>query len=120
MLTPNFCKTSEDPDFEETDLFPCLAILIPHAEARIADAVDIFKVFFLSPPVPQVSNIFPLLFIFLLFVLYTFTAANSSLSVTPFNDNATKKAAVSIEEFLLDIINLNALFASIRERSFLL
>ena len=50
----NFSKTSAEPHFEETDLFPCLAILTPKLDNNNA-AVEIFKVFFPSPPVPQVS-----------------------------------------------------------------
>ena len=60
MLTPSFSKTSDEPEFDDTDLLPCLATLIPQAAAKIAVAVDILRVCFLSPPVPQVSTIIPL------------------------------------------------------------
>ena len=48
-------KTSADPQLEETALFPCLATLIPILDKTIAAAVEIFKEFWPSPPVPQVS-----------------------------------------------------------------
>ena len=64
MFTPSFSKTSEDPELDDTDLLPCFATLTPQADAKIAVAVEMFKVCFLSPPVPQVSTIFPLSFNF--------------------------------------------------------
>jgi anthranilate phosphoribosyltransferase len=42
--------------FEETALLPCLATLVPILAKSKADAVEIFKVFMPSPPVPQVST----------------------------------------------------------------
>ena len=38
-------------------MFPCLAILTPQLAATIEAAVEIFKVFNMSPPVPQVSTV---------------------------------------------------------------
>ena len=57
MFIPNFSRTSADPHFDETDLLPCFATFTPKLDNRSAAAVDIFKVFFPSPPVPQVSTV---------------------------------------------------------------
>ena len=57
MLIFNFSKTSAEPHFEETDLFPCLATFTPKLDNNNAAAVEIFKVFFPSPPVPHVSTV---------------------------------------------------------------
>ena len=51
----NSSKTSPDPHFDETALFPCFATLTPMLANNKADAVDIFNVFIPSPPVPHVS-----------------------------------------------------------------
>ena len=48
-------KTSPDPHFDETALLPCLATFISMLANNKADAVEIFKVFIPSPPVPHVS-----------------------------------------------------------------
>ena len=69
IFTPNADNISEDPEFEETDLFPCLATLIPQEAATIATAVDILYVPRESPPVPQVSRVLLGLIIFLIFFL---------------------------------------------------
>ena len=53
----SFSNTSADPHFEETDLFPCLATFTPKLDNNNAAAVEIFKVFLPSPPVPQVSTV---------------------------------------------------------------
>ena len=50
-----FSKTSAEPHLDETDLFPCLATFVPKLESYNAASVEIFNVFFPSPPVPQVS-----------------------------------------------------------------
>ena len=55
MLIPSDVSTSELPDLEVIDLFPCFATFSPHAEDRMAVAVEILKLPLLSPPVPQVS-----------------------------------------------------------------
>ena len=52
----NASKTSPEPHFDETALFPCFATLIPILANSRAVAVDIFNVFIPSPPVPQVST----------------------------------------------------------------
>ena len=54
----NASSTSADPQFDETALLPCLATLTPILESVIAAAVDIFKEFKPSPPVPHVSIVY--------------------------------------------------------------
>ena len=49
-------KTSPDPHFDETALLPCLATFVPMLAKSKAEAVDIFRVFIPSPPVPHVST----------------------------------------------------------------
>ena len=55
-----------------------------------------FNVCFLSPPVPQVSTIVPLVLILIHLSLNTFTADTNSLWTIPFNDKATKNLAISV------------------------
>ncbi len=55
MLTPSSDNTSEEPDFEDAALFPCLATGTPQPATTIATAVEILSVPFASPPVPHVS-----------------------------------------------------------------
>ena len=54
----SFSKTSAEPHFDETALFPCFATFIPMEANKSADAVEIFSVFLPSPPVPHVSIAF--------------------------------------------------------------
>ena len=49
-------RTSPEPHLEETALLPCLATLVPILAKSKAEAVEIFRVFMPSPPVPQVST----------------------------------------------------------------
>ena len=53
----SFSNTSAEPHLEETDLLPCFATFTPKLERRSAAAVEIFNVFFPSPPVPHVSTV---------------------------------------------------------------
>ena len=46
MLIFNASKTSPDPHLDDTALLPCFATLTPQAAAKIAVAVEMFKVFF--------------------------------------------------------------------------
>ena len=55
-LTPSASSTSAEPHLLLTERFPCLAIATPAPAATNAAAVEILKVFTLSPPVPQVST----------------------------------------------------------------
>ena len=48
-------NTSADPQLEDTALLPCLATLMPKLDRTIAEAVEIFREFWPSPPVPHVS-----------------------------------------------------------------
>ena len=56
IFIPNSFNISDDPDNELAALFPCLLILMPILASNKATVVDIFKVFFPSPPVPHVSK----------------------------------------------------------------
>ena len=57
MLIFNLSKTSAEPHFDDKALFPCFATFIFMLAKSNAEAVDILRVFFPSPPVPQVSII---------------------------------------------------------------
>jgi hypothetical protein len=59
VVNDNFSceKISAEPLCEEIALLPCLATLIPAPANTKATAVEMFKVFSLSPPVPQISMI---------------------------------------------------------------
>ena len=72
-------------------LLPCLATLIPILANNSADAVEIFKVFIPSPPVPHVSTQFST-FTLLDFSLKTNTPPAISSAVSPFSDNSVKKS----------------------------
>ena len=77
-------NTSAEPQFDETALLPCLATFTPKLDNVIAAAVEIFKEFFPSPPVPQVSIVFSSDLTLEAFSLKTkIPPANSSL-VSPF------------------------------------
>ena len=104
IFTPSSCKTSEEPDLDETALFPCFATFIPHAEAKMAVAVEIFRVSFPSPPVPQVSKIFFPPFIFLDFFLILLRLQKFLLLFLPFVAKAINKPAVCISESFPEII----------------
>ena len=54
-LMPNSSNTSAEPDLLVTERLPCLATATPAPATTKAAAVEILKVFSLSPPVPQVS-----------------------------------------------------------------
>ncbi len=57
---PRASSTSAEPHFEVRPRLPCLATLTPAAAATRAEAVEMLKVPWPSPPVPQVStNCFP-------------------------------------------------------------
>ena len=58
ILYPIFSNISAEPDFELTERLPCFATVTPALAATIAALVDMFKVSFISPPVPQVSIVF--------------------------------------------------------------
>ena len=49
-------KTSPDPHFDETALFPCFATLIPILDSNKAEAVEMFKVFFDDEGRPKELN----------------------------------------------------------------
>ena len=91
MLIFNFSKTSAEPHFDDRALFPCFATLIPILAKRSEEAVDILRVFFPSPPVPQVSIIFSDVFTFNAFFLKIYTPPAISSEVSPFLDKFTKK-----------------------------
>ena len=71
----NAFKTSAEPHFDVSARFPCLAIGIPEAAKTKAVAVEIFKLFFPSPPVPHVSIVFNGALIESIFFLITSKAA---------------------------------------------
>ena len=52
ILIHKACKTSADPDLEEIDRFPCLAIWMPPPAKTKAAVVEMLKLNDLSPPVP--------------------------------------------------------------------
>ena len=54
-LIPRASNTSAEPDLEEMERLPCLAILIPPPASTKAAVVEILKLKDLSPPVPQLS-----------------------------------------------------------------
>ena len=55
MVTPRAASRSAEPEREESARLPCLATGTPQPAATSAAAVEILKVPFASPPVPQVS-----------------------------------------------------------------
>ena len=57
ILILSFSKTSAEPHLEERALLPCFATFIPILDNSNEEAVEMFKVFFPSPPVPHVSTI---------------------------------------------------------------
>ena len=86
-------KTSPDPHFEETALFPCLATLIFILAKSSAEAVEILSVFIPSPPVPHVS-IQSLTFTLFDLSLNTKTPPAISSATSPFSDNSVKKLKI--------------------------
>ena len=86
----SFSRTSPDPHLEETALLPCFATLIPKLDNKIAEAVDIFKVFLPSPPVPQVSIALPIILTFFALFLRTNTPPAISSGVSPFSESKVK------------------------------
>ena len=56
VATPRAVSTSAAPDFDEAAIEPCLTTLAPAAVVTIAEDVEIFTVFFPSPPVPTGST----------------------------------------------------------------
>ena len=54
-LIPKTSKTSAEPDLEEMERLPCLAIWMPPAARTKAAVVEILKLLDWSPPVPQLS-----------------------------------------------------------------
>ena len=103
---------SAAPDFEEADLFPCFATPTPPAATTKAAAVDILKVFDLSPPVPTISITFLSRYNFFAFSFKTSTADVISSMVSPFILSATKNALIcdsgslpSIISFIMDFIS---------------
>ena len=55
MATPSAASRSAEPEREESARLPCLATGTPQPAATSAAAVEMLKVPFASPPVPQVS-----------------------------------------------------------------
>ena len=95
ILIFNLSKTSAEPHFDDKALFPCLATFIPILARSRAEAVDIFKVFFPSPPVQQVSIIYSTILTFRAFSLKTYTPPAISSDVSPFLDRLTRKLKIS-------------------------
>ena len=95
----NFSRTSPDPHLDETALLPCLATLMPILANNKAEAVEIFKVFLPSPPVPQVS-IQSLTFTLFDFSLNTKTPPAISSETSPFLDKSVKKLNTALKEII--------------------
>ena len=93
----NASNTSPDPHLEETALLPCLATLIFILDKSKAAAVEIFKVFLPSPPVPQVSMQLSTITLFDLF-LRTKTPPAISSATSPLIDKKVKKLYISFSE----------------------
>ena len=55
ILILSASNTSAEPQFDDTALLPCLATFTPILANTIAAAVEMFKEFWPSPPVPHVS-----------------------------------------------------------------
>ena len=91
ILIFNLSKTSAEPHFDDSALLPCFATLTPMLAKNNAEAVDILRVFFPSPPVPQVSIISSGAFTFTAFSLKTYTPPAISSDVSPLVDNCVKK-----------------------------
>ena len=83
-------KTSAEPQFDETALLPCFATLTPMLAKTIAAAVDIFKEFWPSPPVPQVSIVFVSAETFVALLLKTKMPPANSSFVSPFFIKASR------------------------------
>ena len=52
---PKASRTSAEPDLEEIERLPCLAMWTPPPAKTKAAVVEILKLKDLSPPVPQLS-----------------------------------------------------------------
>ena len=85
-------KNKESLNFEETDLFPCLATFMPKLDNNNAAAVDIFKVFFPSPPVPHVSIASSDTFTCAALSLNMYTPPAISSEVSPLAEERVKKS----------------------------
>ena len=55
MFTPKASRQSVAPLWDEAARLPCLAILMPPAQATKAEVVEMLKLWALSPPVPTIS-----------------------------------------------------------------
>src|SRR6266705_773544 len=93
-LTPKTPKTSALPDWLDTERLPCLATFTPAPATTKADAVEILKVPFWSPPVPQVTKtvLDPTLTRWA-FSRITRAAPVISSTVSPFTRKAVRKEA---------------------------
>ena len=57
MVTPRAASRSAEPERDDSARLPCLATGTPQPAATSAAAVEMLKVPFASPPVPQVSMV---------------------------------------------------------------
>ena len=94
MFAPKTSRISAAPDLEEADLFPCFATGTPPEATTKEAAVDILKVFDLSPPVPTISITSLFKYNFFAFSFKTSTADVISSMVSPFILKAIKKALI--------------------------
>ena len=118
---PSASRTSAEPDFDETALFPCFATAIPAPAATKAEIVLILNVFILSPPVPQVSTITPDTFGEMIVAYRNIARVNETISstVSPFILNPVKKEAICASVALPLIISSITSSASSGSRSIL-
>ena len=101
-MTPSASNTSALPLLDVNDLFPCLAIRAPAAQATRAAAVEILKVVISPPPVPQVSISRSLLVTATGIMAFRSarTPPATSVGTTPFTFSATRKAAICVDDAL--------------------
>src|ERR1700682_3581906 len=94
IFTPSCSSTSADPHIEEAARLPCLATLAPHAEATMAESVEMLKVDSPSPPVPHVSSSAASIEIGVAFARAARAKPVISSEVSPFIRSATRNPAI--------------------------